>query len=103
LGKLEASSHATAPVRMDLSFRSKAGIYCRTFALQGDDGSLARLPRWWRLARGRFARAAGTASGGVDQAGSECRNGPRARLMPALPANLRQRREAAARERQWRD
>lgn len=105
LGNQLASEQArNAPVHIGLSFRSKTGNYCRTFALQGDErlaGLACRDGGDWRV--DVLARATGSESGGVDQAGSM----PDA-VAHAVDASIAgepfdRAAEAAARERQWHD
>jgi anti-sigma factor RsiW len=103
--QLASDQPRTAPVRIGLSFRSKSGSYCRTFALQGDErlaGLACRAGGDWRV--DVLARAAGTASGGVEQAGSEMPESV-ARAVDASIAGeaFDSAAEAAARQRQWRD
>jgi hypothetical protein len=103
--QLAGEQSRTAPVRIGLSFRSRAGSYCRTFALQGDErlaGLACRDGGDWRV--DVLARAAGTASGGMEQAGS----GMPESIARAVDANIAGdpfdgAAEAAARQRQWRD
>ena len=103
--QLASDQPRTAPVRIGLSFRSKAGSYCRTFALQGNErlaGLACRAGGDWRV--DVLARATGMTSGGVEQAGSEI---PEA-VARAIDASIAgevfdSAAEAAARQRRWHD
>lgn len=94
-----------APVYIGVSFRSTEGSYCRTFALQGGErlaGLACRDGGDWRV--DVLARATGSASGGIDQAGSEMPEAV-ARAVDATIAGeaFDSAAETAARDRQWRD
>jgi anti-sigma factor RsiW len=106
-GQLAADQPSAAPVRIGVSFRSKAGRYCRTFTLRepASGGLACRAPDGWEvdvlLARGQSENAG---SGAYRQAASV--------MSPALAAAVSERivgepldarAEAAARDRHWLD
>lgn len=101
--QLASEQPRSAPVHIGVSFRSKAGNYCRTFALQGDEklaGLACHEGGDWRVEV--LARAAGTASGGVEQAGMPESIG-RAVDGSIAGEPFDSAAEAAARARRWRD
>ena len=102
--QLASEQSRNAPVRIGVSFRSTAGNYCRTFALQGDErlaGLACRDGGDWRV--DVLARTTGAPSGGVDQATSMPESVARAVDASISGEPFDSAAEAAARERQWHD
>ena len=104
--QLAAEQTATDPVRMEVSFRSKSGEYCRTFTLREPAalaGIACRAPEGWRLGvlAGVGSPAAG--SGGYRQAASSLPPAVLAAVSGQIAGEpLDERAEAAARGRHWR-
>lgn len=105
--QLVDSQPAAGPVRIDVSFRSKSGQYCRTFTLRQPDplaGLACRAGDDWRLrVLARAESAGGSSGGGYRQAASS--------MPPAVVAAvgnliagepLDAQAEAAARGHHWR-
>lgn len=98
--QLVAAQPADAPTRILLSFRDKAGSYCRAFAGEAQSGIACRDAEGWRLVT--EGEGAAAQAGEYRMAGNPAAEMlERAQAMAAGPA-LDAPQERAARERGWR-
>jgi hypothetical protein len=98
--QLVATQSGDAPTRILLSFRDRAGAYCRAFAGQASSGIACRDAQGWKLVRREAAGAA--PSGEYRQAGnSETAVLEAAQALTTGPA-LDAAQESAAQARGWR-
>jgi Putative zinc-finger len=103
--QLASEQSENAPVRIGISFRSKSGEYCRTFALANRLGGLAcRHDRDWRLRVLAPIEAAAPASSAYRMAGSEMPPAVVREVQTEITGNpLDANEEKSARQRGWRE